>query len=105
MIQQSTSCCSIGKEYAIDCKKKNLTEITALKVLSNLSMFYATSRQLLSNQVIQHLRQCIKYIFSKNKGDVDGMRENLRALPQPFRDYSYCYARCCGYKREGNSEK
>eukprot|EP00105_Crassostrea_gigas_P029783 XP_011451830.1 PREDICTED: uncharacterized protein LOC105345397 isoform X2 [Crassostrea gigas] len=60
----------------------------------------------ISNQVIQHLHKCIKYIFSKNKGDVDGMRENLQALiPHQFGDHSLCHARFCGYKRMGNSEK
>lgn len=59
----------------------------------------------ISNQVIQHLHKCIKYTFSKNKGDVDGMRENLQALiPHQFGD-SLCHARFCGYKRIGNSEK
>lgn len=60
----------------------------------------------ISNQVIQHLHKCIKYTFSKNKGDVNGMRENLQApIPHQFGDHSLCHARFCGYKRMGNSEK
>lgn len=46
----------------------------------------------LSNQVIQHLHNCIKYIFSKNNGDVDGMRDNLKALIRhQFVDHSFCH--------------
>lgn len=60
----------------------------------------------ISNMVIQHLHKCIKYVFSKNQGDVDGMRENLQALiPHQFGDHNHCHARFCGYKRVGNTQK
>jgi hypothetical protein len=55
----------------------------------------------ITNQVIQHLSKCIKYIFAKNQGNVDGMRENLVALiPHQFGDHSKCQPRFCGYKRK-----
>lgn len=57
----------------------------------------------ISNQIIQHLSKCIKYIFSKNQGDKEGMRENLVALvPHQFGDHSKCHGRFCGYKRKPN---
>lgn len=60
----------------------------------------------ISNQIIQHLSKCIKYIFSKNQGDKEGMRENLVALvPHQFGDHSKCHGRFCGYKRKPNLTK
>ena len=54
----------------------------------------------ISNQVINHLTKCLKYIFAKNKGNEDGMRENLIALiPHQFGDHTKCHARFCGYQR------
>lgn len=37
----------------------------------------------ITNQVIQHLHKCINYIFSKNIGDVDGMRGELWEIQSP----------------------
>ena len=54
----------------------------------------------ISNQVINHLSKCLKYIFAKNQGDEKNMRENLIALiPHQFGDHSKCNPRFCGYKR------
>jgi hypothetical protein len=51
----------------------------------------------ISNQIIQHLFKCIKYIFAKNQ-DVDGMKKKLVALiPHQFGDHSKCQERFCGY--------
>lgn len=59
----------------------------------------------ISNQVISHLTKCLKYVFSKNQGNIQNMRENLIALvPHQFGDHTKCHARFCGYKRS-NGEK
>lgn len=59
----------------------------------------------ISNQVISYLTKCLKYVFSKNQGNIQNMRENLIALvPHQFGDHTKCHARFCGYKRS-NGEK
>lgn len=50
------------------CIKNNVKKLFDLRNKKEVSI---------SNQVIQYFYKCIKYIFSKNKGDVDGMCENF----------------------------
>ncbi|KAH3794638.1 hypothetical protein DPMN_148175 [Dreissena polymorpha] len=54
----------------------------------------------ISKATITHLEKCLKYAFSKNKGDATGIEENLKEIvPHQFGDHSLCQARFCGYKR------
>lgn len=81
----------LDKNHCVKNITKTLYELRNSKVVK------------ISNQIIQHLSKCIKYIFSKNQGDKEGMRENLVALvPHQFGDHSKCHGRFCGYKRKPN---
>lgn len=52
----------------------------------------------LSKSVILHLEKCLKYAFSKNQGNLDGMKSNLKAIiPHQFGEHSLCETRFCGY--------
>lgn len=53
----------------------------------------------INNQVITYLKKCLKYVFTKNQGNVQNMKENLIALVPHFGDHSKCHASFCGYKR------
>lgn len=55
----------LDKSHCIKNNVKQLFDLRNKKVVS------------ITNQVIQHLHKCINYIFSKNIGDVDGMRGEL----------------------------
>lgn len=60
----------------------------------------------ISQQVIVHLTKCIKYTFSKNQGNPEGMKDNLQALiPHQFGEHDFCQPRYCGYMRNGTGEK
>ncbi|CAG2230218.1 unnamed protein product [Mytilus edulis] len=55
----------------------------------------------ISSLVIRHLTKSIKYVFAKNQGQPDDMKNNLEALiPHQFGDHSLCQPRFCGYKRK-----
>lgn len=55
----------------------------------------------LSKLVIAHIQKCVKYIFAKTQGDVDGLHENLKSLvPHQFGDHEICKPRWCGFKRK-----
>jgi hypothetical protein len=64
------------------------------------SFYDLKSKVKISNQVITHLTKCLKYVFAKNQGNVQNMRENLTALVlHQFGDHTKCNARFCGYRR------
>lgn len=55
----------------------------------------------LSKTVIMHIQKCVKYAFSKNQGNKQGLEENLRGLiPHQFGDHQYCKPRFCGFLRK-----
>lgn len=48
-----------------------------------------------------HIQKCVKYAFSKNQGNKQGLEENLRGLiPHQFGDHQYCKPRFCGFLRK-----
>lgn len=70
--------CLITKEYGIECGKKKLDKSHCIK--NNVKKLFDLRNKKevsITNQVIQHLHKYINYIFSKNIGDVDGMRGEL----------------------------
>lgn len=74
----------ITKEYGIECGKKKLDKSHCIK--NNVKKLFDLRNKKevnITNQVIQHLHKCINYIFSKNIGDVDGMRGELWEIQSP----------------------
>ena len=50
----------------------------------------------LSKLVITHIQKCVSYALSKNTGDEDGLRENLKAIiPHNYGDHHLCQPRFC----------
>lgn len=56
------------------CIKNNVKQLFDLRNKKEVNI---------TNQVIQHLHKCINYIFSKNIGDLDGMRGELWEIQSP----------------------
>lgn len=90
----------IQTELGVKLKKKLDRNHCVKNIVKHLYELRNSKDAKISNQVIQHLSKCIKYIFAKNQGSVDGMKENLQALvPHQFGDHDKCFPRFCGYKR------
>lgn len=78
----------------------NYTCLIKITVKRKWKYFMAGETKMWSNQVFAHLTKCLKYVFAKNKGNVQHMRENKEALTlHQFYYHSKCHARCCGYNR------
>ena len=57
--------------------KKKLDRIHCVKnIVKHLYELRNSKDAKISNQVIQRLSKCIKYIFAKNQGNVAGVKEN-----------------------------
>lgn len=95
----------IQTELGVKLKKKLDRNHCVKNIVKHLYERRNSKDAKISNQVIhvQHLSKCIKYIFAKNKGNVDGMKENLQVLvPHMFGYHAKCFPRFCGYKRTPN---
>lgn len=78
--EDNTLISRIENELGVRFKKQNWTITTVSKILSSIYMTCGTvNKSKISNQGIQHFTKCIKFIFAKNQGDPDGMRQNLEA--------------------------
>lgn len=54
----------------------------------------------LSKNTVSHLQKCLSYALCRNQGDVEGLRNNLRAIvPHNFGDHQFCEAVFCGKLR------
>ena len=59
----------------------------------------------LSKISISHLQKCISYALAKNSGDVDNLRDNLKAIiPHNFGDHQFCKDSFCGQVRNPNEK-
>ena len=93
----------IQNELGVKLKKKLDRNHCVKNIVKHLYELRNSKDAKISNQVIQHLSKCVKYIFAKNHGNVVGMKENLQALvPHRFGDHANCFPRFCGYKRTPN---
>lgn len=91
----------IENELGVRIKKKLDRNHCVKNIVKHLYDLRNSKESKISNQVIQHFTKCIKYVFAKNQGDPDGMRQNLEALvPHQFGDHTKCVPRFCGYKRK-----
>lgn len=91
----------IENELGVRIKKKLDRNHCVKNIVKHLYDLRNSKESKISNQVLQHFTKCIKYVFAKNQGDPDDMRQNLEALvPHQFGDHTKCVPRFCGYKRK-----
>ena len=83
------------REHGYDVKKKYDKNHAVKNVTS------AMYKLKMSKDVIAHIEKCLKYAIEQNRGDAEGLKENILAIiPHQFGDHQRCQPRFCGEKRE-----
>lgn len=96
----NTLIAKLRQDHNIQMKKRFDKNHVVKNIGKNLYSLKNEKCVKLSKSSICHIEKCIKYAFSKNQGNVEGLRDNLKALiPHQFGDHGHCKESFCNFKR------